>query len=255
MAIIELEEVSLTYPVYGADARQLKTAMLHIATGGFLGSRGGCVAIEALRRVSFRLEKGDRLGLIGHNGAGKSTLLKVLARIYEPTQGRLVIRGKVHCLFDIMVGMDQELTGYENIFLRGLILGLSKAEIQSLIPPIEAFAGLGDFIKMPIKTYSAGMRVRLAFGIITSIPSEILLIDEVVSVGDADFMKRAEDRVKGLVHQSDILVLSTHDTSVIKNLCNKALWLEHGTVKCLGRVEEVLKYKEEMSRSVNSSST
>lgn len=252
MAMIELEKISLTYPIYGANARLLKTTMLNIATGGLLDKEGRSVSVEALKGVSFKLEKGDRLGLVGHNGAGKSTLLKVLASIYAPTGGRLQVSGKINCLFDMMVGMDQELTGYENILLRGLILGLSKKDIRALVPQIETFAGLGDFIKMPVKTYSAGMKVRLAFGIVTSVPSEILLIDEIVSVGDAEFMVKAEERLKGLVHQADILVLSTHDTATLRKLCNKALWLDHGTVKCMGGVDEVLQYKEGWNRSIDS---
>ena len=241
MAHVEVEDVSLTYPVYGQNARSFKTILINRATGGRLGTSCGNVVVEALKEVSFKLEKGDRLAIIGHNGAGKSTLLKVLAKIYEPTTGTVRVQGRVNCLFDIMMGMDHELTAYENIFLRGLILGLSKSEIRKIVPKVEDFSELGDFMKMPIKSYSSGMKVRLAFGIITNVYSEILLIDEVVNVGDAKFIEKAKVQMRGLVHQSEFMVLSSHDVHVIREFCNKALWLEKGVVKYLGDVEEALR--------------
>lgn len=240
MAQIELENVCLTYPIYGTHSRSLKTSMLKFAIGGRLNKDYSIVQVEALKKIQFKLQSGDRLGLIGPNGAGKTTLLKVLAQIYEPTSGQICITGRVHSLFDIMVGMDQGLTGYENIRLRGFLLGLSKREIQGVIPAIEEFAELGEFLNMPLRTYSAGMTVRLAFGIITSIQSEILLVDEIVNVGDARFMEKAKARMSSLIHQSDILVLSTHDHSIIREFCNKALRLEHGEIVAMGSVSEVL---------------
>jgi ABC-type polysaccharide/polyol phosphate transport system ATPase subunit len=241
MADVELKNVSLAYPVYGADARSFKATLLNLATGGRLKRHNGRIEVEALKSVTFKLKKGDRLALVGHNGAGKSTLLKVLAKIYEPTSGVVNVHGEVNCLFDIMMGMEHELNGYENIMLRGLILGLSKPEIRKLIPLIEEFSELGDFMKMPIKSYSTGMKVRLAFGIITNVFSEILLIDEIVNVGDAKFIEKAKTSMTRLVNQADFMVLSTHDTEIIKQFCNKALWLEKGVVRCFGPVEDVLK--------------
>ncbi|HEX2578828.1 MAG TPA: ABC transporter ATP-binding protein [Rhabdochlamydiaceae bacterium] len=241
MARIELEEVSLVYPIYGVNARSLKKSFINFAVGGRLSHEKGSIEVEALKEINLKLQNGDRLGIIGHNGAGKTSLLKVLAQIYEPTQGSVTINGQTNCLFDIMMGMDQELTGYENIMLRGLIMGLSKKEIKKIVPDVEAFAELGDFLKMPIKTYSSGMMVRLAFGIVTSISCDILLIDEVVNVGDASFMEKAKRRIADLIHRSDILVLSTHDHRTIKEFCNKALWLEKGQIKCFGQMDEVFK--------------
>jgi ABC-type polysaccharide/polyol phosphate transport system ATPase subunit len=240
MASIELDKVSLTYPVYGTNSRSLKSSVIHFATGGRLNREHSIVKVEALKNISLKLKSGDRLGLIGHNGAGKTTLLKVLAQIYEPTVGRVSVSGRTQCLFDIMVGMDHALTGYENILLRGFVLGLSRKEIEGIMPNIEEFAELGDFIKMPLKSYSSGMMVRLAFGIITSIPAEILLVDEVVNVGDARFIQKAKARMTGLVHQSDILVLSTHDNNLIKEFCNKVVLLEHGEVVSFKEVERDL---------------
>lgn len=244
MATIELENVSLSYPVYGANSRSFKTSLVNFATGGRLQKERTAIYVEALRDINFKLHPGDRLGLIGHNGAGKTTLLKTLAQIYEPTQGRVNISGHTNCLFDIMVGIDSGLTGYENILMRGLILGLSKREIEKVIPEIEKFAELGEFIKMPLKSYSSGMLLRLAFGIITSIRAEILLIDEVVNVGDARFVEKAKERMSNLIQQAEILVLSTHDKSLIRQFCNKALWLEKGGVKAIGPIDEVFALME-----------
>lgn len=237
---IELKDVSLIYPIYGANSRSFKTKIINVATGGRLNRDSGNITVEALKGISFQLEKGDRLALIGNNGAGKSTLLKVIAKIYEPTKGYVHIKGRESCLFDIMMGMDQELNGYENIKLRGIILGLQNSEIRRIVPLVEEFAELGDFIKMPIKTYSSGMKVRLAFGIIVNIFSEILLIDEIINVGDIQFMEKAKRHMQNLIRTSDIMVLSTHDLQAIRELCNKVLWLEQGKIKQYGSVEEVL---------------
>lgn len=241
MAEIELEDVHLTYRIYGAKSRSLKASALRFATGGALTKQQDVVEVNALKNISLHLKPGDRLGLVGHNGAGKTTLLKLLAQIYEPSQGRVTISGTTNCLFDLMTGMEQELTGYENILLRGAILGIPKQTILKAVPDIEEFADLGDFMKVPIKSYSAGMVVRLAFGIMTSIQSEILLIDEVIGVGDAGFMQKAKARLENLVHRADILVLSTHDHAIIKELCNKVLVLEHGEMQYFGNADLVLR--------------
>jgi ABC-type polysaccharide/polyol phosphate transport system ATPase subunit len=244
MASIELKDVSLVYPVYGVNARSLKKSLINIAVGGRLSQDKGSVEVEALKDINLKLQSGDRLGIIGYNGAGKTSLLKVLAQIYKPTQGVIAVTGRTSCLFDIMMGLDQELTGYENIMLRGLIQGFSKKEIKEIVPDIEEFAELGEFIKMPIKTYSSGMMIRLAFGIVTSISCDILLVDEVVNVGDASFMEKAKRRMTGLIHRSDIIVLSTHDHRTIKEFCNKALWLEKGHARCFGEIDEVFEHRK-----------
>jgi ABC-type polysaccharide/polyol phosphate transport system ATPase subunit len=245
MACIRVENVSLTYPIYGSSARSFKNTLLNATTGGRLDRNNKSVMVEALRDVSFTLVPGDRLALLGHNGAGKSTLLKVLAHIYEPTQGRVRVKGRMNCLFDIMMGMDHELNAYENILLRGLILGLKKSEVQAIVPRVEDFADLGDFFKMPIKTYSAGMKFRLAFGIITSIFSEIILIDEIVSVGDAPFLEKAKTQINHMVNQAESMVLASHDLHIVKSMCNKGLLLENGMTQFFGNIDEAIdKYQE-----------
>lgn len=246
MAKIELDNVSLVYPIYGTNSRSLKVSVLQAATGGKFLKGQSTVQVQALEAISLTLENGDRLGLIGHNGAGKTTLLKVLAKIYEPTSGKLTTSGKLNSLFDIIVGMDHGLTGLENIMLRGLILGLKKKQIASLVSEVEEFAELGEFIRMPLHSYSAGMLIRLGFAIVTSIFSEILLIDEVVSVGDARFIQKAKQRISTLIDQSHIMVLSTHDHQVIRDFCNKVLWLEQGKIKMLGDTEEVFRERDRL---------
>ena len=254
MAQIKLENLSLAYPIFGSNARSLKSSLINVATGGKLKKIHGSMMVEALQGLTFELNSGDRLGLIGHNGAGKTTLLKVLGQIYTPSEGKLHIEGKTNALFDIAMGFDVEATGYENIALRGLLLGLSKREIAALIPIVEEFAELGEFIKMPIKTYSSGMIVRLAFGIISNTPAEILLIDEAVNVGDTNFREKAKHRLTQLIHQSDILVLSTHELEIMQQFCNKVLWLEHGKVKKLGPTHEILKEYEAFFKTTHPTS-
>lgn len=240
MAKIKLDNVSLVYPIYGVNARSFKNQLINMAVGGKLSQENKMVEVEALKEINLSIVSGDRIGLIGHNGAGKTSFLKVLAKIYDPTRGKVTIEGSSSSMFDIMMGLDPELTAYENIFLRGLILGLSKPEIKKITPDIEEFAELGEFMKMPIKSYSQGMMVRLAFGIATSIASDILLIDEVVNVGDVQFREKAKKRLTNIIHQANILVLSTHDFGLLKEFCNKALWLEKGQIKKFGEIEEVL---------------
>ena len=196
MARIVLKKISVEFPVYNANARSLKKKFIRIATGGsVVKDANHRIMVEALKEISISFEHGDRVGIIGHNGAGKSTLLKLLAGIYEPTQGNLLLEGKVTPLFDIMVGVEGEYTGYENIFLRGALLGLAKEEISCQINEIAEFTGLGDYLHMPTRTYSNGMMVRLAFAISVSIRPEILLIDEIFGAGDSDFMQKAQKKM------------------------------------------------------------
>lgn len=237
MVSIELENIDLEYPVYGTSSRSFKSTLLKVATGGMLKNEEKTLKVQALKGLTFKLQEGDRLGLIGHNGAGKSSLLRVLAQIYTPSSGRLLISGKTNCLFDVMVGLDSSLSGLENIKLRGLIHGLSVKQIQKAIPEIVEFAELGEFIKMPLRTYSSGMLLRLGFSIVTHFQTEILLIDEVVNVGDSGFISKAKQRMKDLINHTKIVVISTHDQQIIKEFCNRILCLEHGMVQFLGSAD------------------
>jgi lipopolysaccharide transport system ATP-binding protein len=230
MAMIALDNVSIEYPIFGADAASLKKTLTSAATGGRFGRDTGVTVIEAVRDVSFELRDGDRLGIMGHNGAGKSTLLQTLAGVYPPTRGRYRREGTLASLVNPMLGIEHEATGYENIIIRGLVLGLGRRTIQKLTPDIAEFSGLGDYLHMPVHTYSTGMMMRLAFAVTTSVRSDILLMDEWLSVGDADFRERAETRIRDLVASSGILVIASHSRDLIVRECNRMIELSHGEV-------------------------
>lgn len=238
MAYLSLQNCSLYLPVYGAGNRSLKQMVLSAATGGRIASDSrNITVVEALRDISLEILPGDRVGLVGHNGAGKTTLLRMLAGIYEPTLGTMASEGRVTSLLDVTLGLDYEATGYENIILRGLILGASKAEMSRLTPSIAEFSELGDYLSMPVRTYSSGMVLRLAFSIVTSIHADVLLMDEWLSVGDAAFVEKAEGRMKEFVGRASILVLASHNAKIIGDLCNVLLTLEHGSIKSVERIE------------------
>jgi ABC-2 type transport system ATP-binding protein/lipopolysaccharide transport system ATP-binding protein len=243
MAEISLHDVSVSFPIYDGVSRSLKNRIVTASTGGRISAVAGQpTVINALDRVSFRIEHGDRVALIGHNGAGKTTLLRVLAGIYIPVRGRVRRMGNVAPLFDTGFGMDPESTGYENIRLRALYLGLSKRQLADRIAEIADFAELGSFLHMPLRTYSEGMATRLAFAVSTSIDPEILLLDEQIDAGDAAFMEKASRRLKGLVERSGILVLASHSDSAVEQFCTKGVVLEHGRVKFYGPAAEALDF-------------
>lgn len=241
MANINLNKVSISFPIYNVNARSFKKSFIRLATGGKVAEQSKHVVVNALQQISLSLTDGDRLGLIGHNGSGKSTLLRLIAQIYEPTSGTVEIEGRIFPMLDIMHGIEAEFTGVENILSRGTILGLNRSKIRQRIAEIAEFSGLGDYIHMPIRTYSSGMMVRLAFAISTTTHPEILLIDEIFGAGDANFMEKARQRMINLLEQSSIVVLTTHSNELIKEFCNKVLLLEGGQVKYFGNVEDGLK--------------
>jgi lipopolysaccharide transport system ATP-binding protein len=238
---IRFERVRVDYPIYNAHGRSLKRSILDATTGGRIGlDARDKLVVTALNDVDFTIRRGERVALVGPNGAGKSTLLRAVAGVYEPSGGNVSTRGHVVPLIDITLGLDQEATGEENIRLRGLVMGLTPKRIAELRDEIAAAADLGDFLQMPIRTYSSGMTMRLAFAISTAVTPDILLMDEWVSVGDAAFMERAERRMHELVERSGTLVLASHSPDLLRRMCNRAMWLEHGTVRADGPVDEVL---------------
>jgi ABC-2 type transport system ATP-binding protein/lipopolysaccharide transport system ATP-binding protein len=240
MTSIILRNATVDFPIYNARGRSLKANVLrHV--GGHIGKRqGDIITIEALRNVNLELSPGDRLALVGHNGAGKSTLLRVLAGAYEPSRGSATIRGKVSSLLDLTMGMDPELTGRENIVLRGIFLGMTFREIDALAPSIEEFSGLGGFMDLPMRTYSSGMTLRLAFAVSTAVQPDILLLDEMISVGDAEFAEKARGRIEQVIENSQILVLASHDPVTLKRYCNKAALLREGEIVSSGSIDDML---------------
>jgi ABC-type polysaccharide/polyol phosphate transport system ATPase subunit len=242
MAHIELQDVSVEFPLYHASTRSLKNRLIgSMSLGGRIGEDAAHrVCVKALNGLSLSFEHGDHVALLGANGAGKSTLLRVLAGIYEPMRGRVKIKGRVASLFNIALGFDSETTGYENILMRGLLLGMSRSEIRERRDEIAAFTELGDYLAMPLRTYSSGMMMRLAFAVSTHVDAEILLMDEWIGAGDAAFTQKAERRLGELVGGAAILVLASHSEEIVRNTCNKAVLLRRGAVAHVGNVDEVL---------------
>ena len=231
MPRITAEQLVVDFPIYGAKARSLKQSVIRAATGGSLArDASDHVVVRALDDISFDFRDGDRIGLVGHNGSGKSTLLRVIAGAYEPVRGRIDVDGRVASMLSITLGMDPDATGHENIYLRGAVMGLRRHEIEPLVDDITEFTELGDYIHMPMRTYSSGMSMRLAFAIATSVPADIVLMDEWLSAGDAQFAARAQERLNHLVDRATILVLASHSPDVIRTNCNRILRLEHGRI-------------------------
>jgi lipopolysaccharide transport system ATP-binding protein len=238
--LILIEGVSVFFPLYHGNARSLKKTVMAAASGRLGQDRQHRVVVQALRNISFSLHGGYRLGLIGANGAGKTTLLRTLAGIYEPVMGRMLVQGSLNALLDAGLGMNMELTGRENIMLRGLYNGLPRAGLARLEQDVAEFADLGDFLDLPVRIYSAGMVIRLGFALATAIRPEILLMDEWILAGDAAFMERARYRLEAMVRSADILVLSTHDTQIVTEWCSRALWLDQGRVRLDGSPDQVV---------------
>jgi lipopolysaccharide transport system ATP-binding protein len=241
MAKITLQDVVVDLPIFNANARSLKQRVIEAATGGRLAAdAAGHIVVRALDNISIQLNDGERIGLIGHNGAGKTTLLRVLNGAYLPTNGHAVIEGEVQSLIDISLGIDLEATGRENILVRGALLGMTRSEIQRHMLQVIEFADLGDFVDMPLRTYSSGMHLRLAFAISTVMRPEILLMDEWLSVGDENFKVKMEKRLDDLVSNTSILVIASHSRELVLRLCNRVIWLKHGRIVADGEPETVL---------------
>ncbi len=242
MAHISFDKVSIEFPIFNATGRSLTSSILNVATGGKLDADpNGRVLVRALNNISFSIREGEKVALLGHNGAGKSTMLRALGRVYAPTKGTAEILGEVGSLIDISLGINPEATGQENVFIRGQLLGLTKQTIIDKYEEIVDFAELGNFMEMPVRTYSSGMHLRLAFAVSTVVRPEILLMDEWLSVGDADFQQKAESRLRDLVSETKILAIATHSRELVESVCNRAIWLEQGQIKMDGPASEVSK--------------
>jgi len=237
--LLTADNLSLHVPIFQPSDRKLLSNPARFLTDLYF-SRTKRGIITILDGISFTLKSGERLGLIGANGAGKSTLLRVLAGIYRPSSGELIVNGKTKGLFDISLGMNAEATGLENIYMRGLQMGLHLREIKNLVPEIVAFSELEEAIDKPINTYSTGMSMRLAFSVSTMIEPDILLLDEWIGAGDARFQNKVEERMNRLVEHSRGLILATHNTGLMKNLCTHGLVLEKGKMVFCGDLNEAL---------------
>ena len=232
MALLQFDNVTVQYPIYNARSQSLRNQLIRIGTGGTLAAEAGHnVIVTALNNVSFELRDGDSVGLIGHNGAGKTTLLRTMAGIYHPIRGHVTRQGRTSTIIEIGAGMDPELTGYENILRMGLLLGSSIREMKARMPEIEAFTELGNFLSMPVRTYSSGMTMRLMFAVGTAIQPEILLIDEMFGTGDADFQVKAQARMQQLIDSAKIFVFASHSHELIKQYCKRVFKLEHGNIE------------------------
>ncbi len=240
MAEVVLKDVSLDFPLFGSGSRSLKKALMRVGSGGRVARESDdTIVVKALRHLSFTIHHGERVGLVGPNGAGKSTLLRVLAGIYEPTEGVVERDGNAIALFDPSLGMDMEATGYENIMLRGQLMGLSREELRQKTEDITAFTELGHYLEMPVRTYSSGMMLRLAFAVSTCFVPEILLMDEWIGAGDARFLDKAKKRLHDMIQQSGILVLASHSEDIIRRLCNRAMLIEGGRLIASGTPDEI----------------
>lgn len=237
MAKIELEDLDLTFQVRKNTGVTLKE---FVVRGLFRQSANPRMTVHALRDISLAVRDGERLGIIGHNGAGKSTLLRLLAGIYPPSRGRRLVSGQISSLFDIALGFEGDATGWENIGYRSYLQGETPRTIRGKIDAIAEFSELGDFLNMPVRYYSAGMSVRLAFAIATAIEPEILLVDEVLSVGDLAFQEKAARRMREMMSKAEIIVMVSHDLSSIAKLCDRAIWMDHGTIRLSGPTAEVI---------------
>jgi ABC-type polysaccharide/polyol phosphate transport system ATPase subunit len=250
MPHVTLDRVGVEFTIYQTSARSWKRTLLRAAVGGMVGTseESGRIMVKALQDVALDLRSGCRLAVLGHNGAGKTTLLRMMAGIYYPTSGRLSVEGRRAPLFDISLGFDEEATGFENIMLRGLLMGLDREDVTARTQAIAEFSGLGEFLDLPVRTYSSGMMLRLMFSIATSVEAEILLMDEWIASGDQDFREHANRRLRTLIDRSHILVFASHDTDMLKKLCNRAVVLESGHVTFDGSVEAAVAHYQRVGK-------
>ena len=249
---LEAKNITLDIPVFDVS-RSFRQSLIKYYVGGKISNSTSVVTVRALENINFSLQSGDRLGLIGHNGSGKTSLLRVLAGVYRSFCGELKYHGKITPLFNPSIGVDADDTGLDNIFTIGMYLGMSKQEIDSKKEEIISFSGLGDFVHLPVRTYSCGMLLRLGFSIATSLEPQILLMDEGFGTGDTEFTEKAQMRLESFYKKLDILIMASHSDDLIRKLCNKVLLLERGKIKAYGNVDEVLNiYQSKLQETCSS---
>ena len=233
--VIEVSSACVTYTVRHGRANSLKETAIK-----FFRHESSDIEVKALRDISFTLNPGEVIAIVGANGAGKSTLLKILARVLPPTDGRVIVRGSVAPMIELGAGFNPELSGLENIILYGVLLGRTTNEMQENAPRIAKWAGLEEFIHLPVRTYSSGMLARLAFSIATDVPSDLILIDEVLSVGDADFQSKSKERMRSLIQSNSAAILVTHDMGAAREIATNGIWLDQGKLIKIGEINEVI---------------
>lgn len=239
---INVRNASLEFPIHNSSSGSLKNTFVKAIAGGVLkkDTSSNAILVKALNRINLNIKEGERIGLIGHNGAGKSTLLRLLSNIYQPSSGHVSVNGTVTSLININLGIDQECTGIENIIIRGKILGITNDKLPDYIKEVVEFSELGDFIHLPFRTYSSGMRLRLAFAASTIIAPDILIFDEWLSTGDRLFKEKSNKHLKKLVDDSKVMVIASHSIQLIKNMCTRVIWLDKGSIKMDGDVNSVI---------------
>jgi ABC-2 type transport system ATP-binding protein/lipopolysaccharide transport system ATP-binding protein len=249
VSFVRLEDVSVEFPIYQGSSRSLKKVLLASSTRGNLARDArDRVNVRALSGINFELRSGDRFGLVGANGAGKTTLLKVLAGVFEPTGGRIISFGQVTSLLDTSVGLNIDATGHENIILRGMYMGIHPREMAERAASIAEFTELGDYLDMPVRTYSAGMMIRLAFAISTCVAPDILIMDEWLTAGDARFLAKAQRRIEEFVRYSSILVLASHSMQLVEQWCSRGVLLHHGRILTIGPIKEIVAAYQELTQ-------
>ena len=240
MAQIDLQDVSVTFNAYQQKRMGFKEYMVRTLAAGFRRSANPPLRVRALEGITLAARDGDRIGVIGHNGAGKSTLLKTIGGIYPPTAGARAVEGKICSLFDITLGFEFEATGWDNILYRSYLQGETPTTLRDKVDGIAAFSELGEFLNIAVRNYSAGMMMRLAFSIATAIDPEVLLVDEVLAVGDLAFKTKAQARMRELMSASRLMVMVAHDLDAIVDMCNRVIWMEHGRIIAEGPPQEVV---------------
>jgi len=240
--VMQLQDVTVDLPIYSPRGRSVRMAVLNMAVGGRLSEAGRTVHVRALDRVSFDVRRGDRIGLLGHNGSGKSTLLKVVSSIYLPTAGEIRSQTRVVPLLDFSLGVDDEMTGVEAIRVGCLLRGVAKNQLKAAIADVCDFTELGAYLNLPIRTYSAGMRARLAFGTATVMRPDAIAIDESISTGDAQFIQKARHRAEQFIGGTTVLFLASHQEDMLRSFCDQGIVLRSGRVEFRGPIDEAIHY-------------